>query len=194
MIKHVVNNYAKSLISLNNTDEIKNLENNIVRFANLSNFILLLGGKIKNKQMLSGLMADILSYIYLSHGLIWYNNQYNNSYENITELSLKYLNIEAENKINTVIDNYPIMLKPLLKLTKTINLEDYNELYLDLDTNDIINHLDSMIYYDNNDIVGKLSTLSSLDKNSEEYKKLYQDVISIGEYNIEKELIATNKW
>ena len=177
MMKHVVINYSKSLVSFSSSNEVNNLKNNIIDL-NLSNFIAVLGGSIKNKQMISGLMADVVSCLYLSHGLIWYNNQYNNNFDNITEISLKYLNIEAENKMNTIIDNYILFLKPLLKLNKTktrnIILEDFNNLYQSLENNSIISHLDEMIYYENDDILGKLNRLNDLDKNSKEYLDLYQ--------------------
>jgi len=41
----------------------KRLENVTVKFSNLTNFVSLLGGKIKSNQMLSGTMADILVFI-----------------------------------------------------------------------------------------------------------------------------------
>ena len=47
MMGHVARNYFKTLVSRNNDNEVKNLENNIVRFANLSNFIAVMGGKLK---------------------------------------------------------------------------------------------------------------------------------------------------
>ena len=45
-----------------------------IKYANLANFIALLGGKIKSEQMISGNMADILSNIYLAESIIWHHN------------------------------------------------------------------------------------------------------------------------
>ena len=64
--------YVKSIIPINSSRD--RLENLTVRFANLSNFVALLGGKIKSEQMISGNMADILSNIYLAESVIWYHN------------------------------------------------------------------------------------------------------------------------
>lgn len=198
MMGHVTRNYFKTLVSRNNNNEVKNLENNIVRFANLSNFIAVLGGKIKSKQMLSGLMADIVSNIYLSHGLIWYDSNHDSKFTPITKLCLKYLNIDTENKINMVIANYPNMLKLPLMLTRTkpryMELEEYNNLYENLDSNNIVEHLEEMIYFEEDDIIGKMKKLSNLDIESKEYQELYQDVISVGENQINKELVVTDKW
>ena len=46
-------------------------------FANLSNFVALLGGSIKKNQSISGDMADILSNLYLAHSIVWYENKNN---------------------------------------------------------------------------------------------------------------------
>lgn len=188
MIKHVMKNYTKSLIVSNSNNEIKNLENNIIRFANLTNFVSIMGGKIKSNQMISGMMADVLSCLYLSHGLIWYNYQNDNKFNEITNLSLKTLNIEAENKMNIVIDNYPLNLKPLLKICKTrtrnIDFKDYNKLYNDLKSDKTIEHLENLIYFEKGDILWKLNRLSELDQNSKEYIELYNDIISVGEHNL----------
>ena len=40
--------------------------------------------------------------------------------------------------------------------------------------------------YSDNTVLEKMEKLRSMDKNSSEYNKLYQDVISVGEFNIEK--------
>ena len=97
-----------------------------------------------------------------------------------------------------VIANYPNMLKLPLMLTRTkpryMELEEYNRLYENLDNNNIIEHLEEMIYFEEDDIIGKMKKLSNLDIESEEYQELYQDVISVGENQINKEIIVTDKW
>ena len=40
-------------------------------FAVLANFVALLGGQIKSNQTLSGLMADVMSNIYLGYSIIY---------------------------------------------------------------------------------------------------------------------------
>ena len=39
-----------------------------------------------------------------------------------------------------------------------------------------------------------MKKLSNLDIESKEYQELYQDVISVGENQINKEIIVTDKW
>jgi acyl-CoA dehydrogenase len=63
----IVHNYislGNPLMFINKTPQ-KRLEIATLKFSILSNFIALLGGKIKSKQMISGNMADILSNLYL---------------------------------------------------------------------------------------------------------------------------------
>jgi len=157
----------------------------------LTNFIALLGGKIKSKQMISGNMADLLSNIYLGYSLIWYHHHYELKKNELRDLSIDYLNREIEYKMNLIIDNYPITaLRPLLiPLKNTIrypNLENKNKIYsiINSDTN-LIDILKEDIYYDNT-ILEKMERLRTVGKDDPEYNKLYQDIISVGEFSIKK--------
>ena len=94
-----------------------------------------MGGKIKSKQIISGNMADILSNIYLGYSLIWYHH-HNISFRNeeLKNYCINYLNREIEQKINLIINNYPVgLLQPfLIPLKNTVYhpcLEDINNLY-----------------------------------------------------------------
>jgi hypothetical protein len=40
--------------------------------------------------------------------------------------------------------------------------------------------------YSDNTVLDKMEKLRTMDKNSPEYNQLYQDIISVGEFNIEK--------
>jgi len=40
--------------------------------------------------------------------------------------------------------------------------------------------------YSKNTVLEKMEKLNKMNVNSEEYKKLYQDIISVGEYNIKE--------
>ena len=73
-------NYFISLNEITKNNNINNIEQsfseiNTLKFSLLSNFIALLGGKIKSKQMISGNMADILSNLYLSYCVLWTHSQ-----------------------------------------------------------------------------------------------------------------------
>ena len=70
MIGHTLQNYILSIFPyFIYSSQLSRLERLTRRFGNLTNFIALLGGKIKSKQVLSGHMSDILSSIYLSYSL-----------------------------------------------------------------------------------------------------------------------------
>lgn len=173
------------------------LDRATLKFSILSNFIALLGGKIKQKQMLSGNMADIVSNLYLSYSLVWYQHHFGTD-SLLKDECQKYLLLETEHKINLVIANYPIAaLKPFLYLLKSKesypNLEDKNKLYKHILAN---KHLDELfnkdIYYEGT-VLEKLIKLATLEPSSGEYKKLYQDIIQVGEYDSRKPVHFKNQ-
>jgi len=165
----------------------KRLEIATIKFSILSNFIALMGGKIKAKQMISGNMADILSNLYLGYSVLWYNN--NNSDILLRDECLHYLLNELEYKMNLVIENYPFWIfKPLLyPLKNKIRyplFENKNRLYSFIINNQQLHNIfKNDIYYEGT-VLQKMEQLLKLDKGSEEYEKLYQDIISVGEYPI----------
>ena len=198
MIKEISYNY----INLFNPKYLKNNTQNrldylTLKFSILTNFIALLGGKIKSKQMISGNMADILSNLYLSYSLIWYhyhNNILLGNSDNtniLRDSCLNYLMNEIDSKMNMIIENYPnklvyLLLFPLKNTIKYENLENKNKLYDYIVNNKEYNDiLKNDIYY-NETILEKMENLKNLTINSSEYKKLYDEIISVGEYPIKK--------
>jgi acyl-CoA dehydrogenase len=189
MSKDVISNYFSSInLPLKNKNTEQRIQNLISKFSNLTNFIALLGGKIKKNQMISGNMADILSNIYLIHSILWFHNHYTNTnIDFIQEICIQYLLDEAELKLNIVIDNYPnSFIKNILKPTKTNN----NKISFDqidkicdkiLNNSSIALILKSDLYL-NNTILEKLEKLDNFRYNSEEYNKLYNEVIQVGEF------------
>jgi acyl-CoA dehydrogenase len=183
MIKFVITNYAKSLINKNNRLDMLN-----VKFSNLSNFVALLGGQIKSKQIISGAMSDILSNLYLCYTILWYHNNFCSKELSIIEQNcINYLCNDIENKINFVIDNYPnkyikLILSPTKCKLSNQKIDDINNLYkFIINNNEVVNILKQDIYITDS-IIEKLEKLNSLDKNSQEYNNLYNDVISVGEF------------
>jgi len=183
---------------LNPLDLVKNspdklltrLEKATCKFSLLANYVALLGGKIKSKQMISGTMSDILSNLYLSYSLVWYHHHYSTqSNLELRNHCLTMLLNNLDQSINTVISNYPIgLLKPLLyPLTNSVqypNFEEKNKLYNMIKTNQTLEQvLKDGIYYEGT-VLEKMEKLRKLPENSDEYKKLYQDIISVGEYPI----------
>jgi acyl-CoA dehydrogenase len=190
LVKEIMYNYLSLLNPTNvmQKNSQQQLDHLTLKFSILTNFVALLGGKIKSKQMISGNMADLLSNIYLGYSLIWYHHHHLKKNE-LRDLCIDYLNSEIEYKMNLIIDNYPItILRPLLIPLKNMirypNLENKNKIYsiINSDTN-LINILKEDIYYDNT-ILEKMERLRTFSKEGPEYNKLYQDIISVGEFSI----------
>jgi acyl-CoA dehydrogenase len=175
--------YISSLIPNNNR-----LEHLIIKYANLSNFIALLGGKIKSEQMISGHMADILSNIYLAKSVIWYHNNNKNLPDEIKDYCIDKLCSEAEMKINLVISNHPnkyvkMLLKPTKCSIKYDKFRNENIMYNIIIRNEnILKLLKENIFFENT-VIEDLENLSKINKNTELYNKLYNKVINVGEYN-----------
>lgn len=189
MIGHTFKNYLFSMIPypFYGTPPIR-LERLTRRFANLTNFIALLGGQIKSKQVLSGYMADCLSSIYLSYSLLWYFQEFGDKYTILRDYCMERLCIEGEESINKVIENYPIQgLKQILYPTSYLSIpkikwEKEKELYESILKDDILRNLISKDLYIEGTILEKLEKLNHLLPNSKEYQELYQEVIQVGEY------------
>ena len=194
LVIDIIKNYLKVLnpfFSMTNSDkELMRLEKATIKFSILSNFIALLGGKIKSKQMISGNMADILSNLYLGYSLVWYHNHFTNqSNLFLRNECINYLMNELEYKMNLLIQNYPInefkpLLLPLKSTIKYPTLENKNKLYETiLNDKDLYETFKNDIYYKGT-VLEKMENIKNLDKNSLEYEDLYDDIIKVGEYKI----------
>ena len=166
------------------------LERATLKFSLLSNFVAILGGKIKSKQMISGNMADILSNLYLGYSLIWYHHHFEKK-SNIflRNECIDYLMNELEYKMNLVIENYPIqVLRPLLyPLKNNISysmFENKNKLYDFIVNNKELYEVFSDDIYYKGTVLEKMEKLNEMKKNTPEYEELYQDIIKVGEYKI----------
>jgi acyl-CoA dehydrogenase len=192
LLKNILVNYGRLLNPIERIikkgQPQHRLELATVKFSILSNFIALLGGKIKQKQMISGNMADILSNIYLGYSILWYHRNYEGD-AIVRDVCLNYLMQDTEQKMNLILFNYPLtMLNPFLcplytKCTYT-NLEGKNKLYKHILANKELDELFNKDIYYSDTVLEKLMKLSTLDKASHEYKSLYQDIIKVGEYKI----------
>lgn len=186
-------NYMRLLnpLTFSNKDpSTMRLEMAILKFSILTNFIALLGGKIKSNQMLSGNMADILSNAYLGLSLIWYHHHFkDDSNAFMKHQCMDYLLNELDYKMNLVIENYPIqLLRPFLHpLKNTIrypSLENKNKLYKLIQSDKTLNSgFMNDIYYEGT-VLEKMEILKTLKPNTPGYNKLYLDIINVGEYNI----------
>ena len=200
LISSIIINYCKliSLTSMNSFSFSKNntaqqrLDIATIKFSLLANFVAVMGGKIKSKQMISGNMSDILSNLYLSYSVLWYYKHY--QYVNETNTFLRdecihYLMNELDYKMNLIIANYPLQfLRPLLypltnKITYT-DLENKNKLYKLIIENETLHNIFKNDIYYQGTVLEKMEKLRKMKPNTEEYNQLYQDIIKVGEYLI----------
>ena len=190
LVKEVVYNYLNLLNPLNliQKNPQQQLDYLTLKFSILTNFVALLGGKIKSKQMISGNMADLLSNIYLGYSLVWYHHHYLKNDE-LKDFCINYLNNEIDYKMNLVIDNYPIaalkpFLIPLKNTVKYTNLESKNKLYSMINSDVRLHNIMKQDIYYNKTVLEKMEKVRTIDKESPEYDKLYQDIISVGEFKL----------
>jgi acyl-CoA dehydrogenase len=186
IIEFSLTNYSKSIFPF----KMDRLEKLTMRFSNLSNFVCLLGGKIKSNQIISGKMADILSNIYLSYSLIWFHNNFcSKELESVKLYCINNLLNEAEANINYVIDNYPNnYIRILLNLTKysqkSDSIEELNNMYKFVIDNEEVKSIIKKDIYIKDTVIEKLEKLGKIKKNSEEYNRLYDEIIQVEEYKI----------
>lgn len=192
LVLNILNNYKDLFILYGNKKTVETrLEIATLKFSLLSNFVALLGGKIKSKQMISGNMADILSNIYLGYSIIWYHHHYKDeSNEFLKNECIDYLMNELEYKMNLVIKNYPILLLyPFLyPLKNTIIypvLENKNKLYDEILKNKTLYEVFKKDIYYKGTVLEKMENLKQINKNDPNYDLLYQDIIKVGEYPIQ---------
>ena len=134
LVTHSLSLYGKSFYLS------KSLEQQIINFAALTNFVAIKGGLLKKEQMLSGDMADIFSNLYLAISVKYYDRNSKAS-SILTEYVINRLLNENQIKINKVIDNLGYeryLLQHLKKNVKNISYEDERKVFDEVMSN---NHL-----------------------------------------------------
>ena len=178
MLGHSFNLYFKTWIPFQSE-----LEKQTVQFANLSNFLAFKGGSLKKEQYISGDMADIFSNLYLAYSVKWYHEQ-NGVSELLTKYCIQRLLAENKNKFGNILANEKLIGGLLLGYPRYSRGESYETrrmLLEEIRNNEkIMSDIKNGIYIDK--MLTSLGKLDELDINSEEYQKLYQQVISVGEY------------
>ena len=190
MLKHVFSLYFKSLVPGIFMDK---LDEQTINFAHLSNIVALKGGAIKREQFLSADMADIFSNLYLAYSVRWYQKEYNVS-KYFTEYCINRLLNENQIIFNRIISNYGFSSLPFIHLLGVVDSYSYNDrtkLMNEIESNPkILDEIKKNIHIDS--ILKDLDRLNSLDKDSNEYKELYNKVIQVGEYPINKNNYSEN--
>ena len=182
ILGHSIKSYFKTFRIMKGS----RLETQTQNFACLSNFVALKGGAIKKEQFLSGDMADIFSNLYLANAVKWYHEQ-NNCSNILTNYCIERLLDENNHKFNQVISNLDKLKFPIIHLKQKIKSDDYKKrrvVLSEINNNPKIMDLIREDIYTDGTILEDLNKLNSLDKNSQEYKELYNKVIQVGEYSI----------
>ena len=181
IIKHGVNLY------LNCIDKNKGLEQEVNRYATLTNFVALTAGALKKEQMLSGDMADMFSNLYLAISVRYYQEHYKTSTLFSNYVIERLLN---ENRVimKRVVNNLGperYLLKPILVEPTQISYEKNRNIFNEIINNkNIISEVEKNIYIKNDSI------LNDLQQYTEQFDQdLYNKIINVGEFKNDKDKI-----
>ena len=155
-------------------------------FANLANFVALMGGAIKRDQFISGDMAQLMSNLYLAHSVIWCEEREPTS-KILYEYCLNRICDENQEIINRIISNYPsaavrILLRPMRASVSSDVYQKKRDLVKEVDSNHRIMERIKENIYSEEGVLEELDRLNLLDQDSQEYATLYNKVIQVGEY------------
>lgn len=156
-------------------------------FANLANFVALMGGAIKRDQFISGDMAQLMSNLYLAHSVIWCEEREPTS-KILYDYCLNRLCDENQEIINRIVANYPsatvrMLLRPMTTSVTSDIYQRKRDLVKEVDTNPKIMERIKEYIYSEEGVLEELDRLNSLDQDSKEYATLYNKVIQVGEYD-----------
>ena len=185
IVDHSVSLYLKSWLEMFTTKSI--IDRQTTYFACLSNVIALKGGALKREQSISADMAGILSNLYLAHCVqIYHKNVAISSV--LTQSVIEKLANENRDLFNRVITNLPFYMKFPVMFIRENKYEDYNTSKMIVDESiknpQIENIFRENIYLDKG--LKKLLSLNSLEKGSDKYKEVYDQVIQVGKYPIKQ--------
>ncbi len=183
IVMHSLKLYGQSFCPRNNLDQ------QIINFAALTNFVALKGGAIKKEQMLSGAMADIFSNLYLAIAVKYYHH-HNNVSLKLTDYIVDKLVNENQEKINIVIDNLGALKYPLFHLKgkpKSVCFETERQIFEEINNNQaIMEAIKENIYVENN-ILYDLAKVNepNINKISPYYESLKNKIICNNEIYLE---------
>jgi acyl-CoA dehydrogenase len=181
IVKHSLGLYFSSLKSSFFSKDL--LATQTLQFACLSNFVALKGGAIKREQSLSADMAGIMSNLYLAHCVKIYNEHHHVSDKLTTMVIEKMLN-ENHDLFRRVIYNLPMgFLLQYMNNNKKENYALNTNIINEVKTNPLIlENLQENIYVDEG--LKKLIAINQMEKGTEKYKEMYDDLIQVGQYKI----------
>jgi acyl-CoA dehydrogenase len=167
IVKHTLNNLVKSLyygiylkfyrknsVDIDKYCEI-HLNRHVANFAFSANIALLMGGKIKTAEYISGRYADILADIYMSYACLWFYKKNKNvkDIDKLLEYSINDYSKNIEINMNKIFDNFPIyFMGKIMKYTTYPfgNYYNYNSDKMNTEISNIItkpNELRNLLTY-----------------------------------------------
>ena len=177
IVSHSVGLYYKTLTFS------KTFEQQMIDFANLTNFVAMRGGAIKGEQMLSGDMADIFSNLYLAQSAFYYHKHYDAS-EKLTLYVTKRLMIENQEKINKIIDNLGperLLLQHMKRNYRQMSYQEERDVFREIMENpNIVKEIKKNVYMKG--ILNDFEEIETLDKDSVKYNMLKNRIINVDEY------------
>ena len=180
MVGHTVGKYLKTY-----QPGMNELEKQTVIFAAMANFLALKGGSLKKEQYLSGKVADYFSNIYLAYSVRWYQEQFQVS-DLLTDYCIDRLMNENRNTLQCILRNESQLGKLFWHLpvkSTPINFSQQKRILQEVEHNSkILDHVKQDLYLHDN-ILEDLDKLEKYPKESEEYQRVYQRVINVGEYS-----------
>jgi acyl-CoA dehydrogenase len=139
IVKHTLHNLIKSVyysiylklyrrdgVDIDKYTEI-HLNRHVANFAFTANIALLMGGKIKTAEYISGRYADILADIYMSYACLWFykKNKDVKDIDKLLEYSICDYSKNIETNMNKIFDNFPIYLMGRLMKYTTYYFGNY---------------------------------------------------------------------
>lgn len=122
IVKHTLTNLGHSLyygiyLRLHRKNNIADyhelqLKRHVTNFAFSANIALLMGGKIKTAEYISGRYADILSDIYMSYACLWYYKKHKDiqDIDKLLDYSINDYSYNIQKNIYGIADNIPLPL------------------------------------------------------------------------------------
>lgn len=185
IVKHSTELYLKTFNPQNT------LEQQIINFATLTNFVALKGGSLKREQMLSGDMADVFGNLYMAISVQYYD-KHNPRSIILTNYVIQRLMNENQRTINRIIDNLgpeKYLLMHLKRQVKDKNYDVERNVFQEIMKNPgILAEIKKNIYVENNILADMENALYEKQMNgivSSEYKKLKNKIINVGETKID---------
>ena len=178
IVSHSLSLYGKSLYPC------KSLDQQIINFANLTNFVALKGGALKKEQMMSGDMADIFSNLYLALSVRYYHEN-NKASQKLTDYVIAKLVNDNQVKINKVISNLGperFLLQHLKGNVKVSTYEEEREIFNEIMNNsNIMNEIKKNIHIENN-ILEDLQNFNDLNQKGVWDDELESRIINVDEF------------